>query len=63
MPAQTEAQRSAEEEVFALRKRIDKYAAAGDTDEVSRLQLTISELQRKHGAVTGIERKPDDRTA
>lgn len=43
----------AEDEIFALRKKIDRYLAVGDTDEVSRLQREISELQRKHGAVIG----------
>ena len=54
---------SAEEEIFALRKRINSYAEAGDADEVARLQLEISELQTKYGAVTGAGRRDDERTA
>jgi hypothetical protein len=60
---QTEARRSAEEEIFALRTKVDKYAAVGDSDEVSRLQLKISELQQKHGAVTGLGSENNERTA
>lgn len=63
MQTQTEARQRAEDEIFALRKKIDSYAAAGDVAEVSSLQLKISELQRKHGAVTGVEREDNDRTA
>jgi outer membrane protein TolC len=63
MQTQTSARQSAEEEIFALRKKIDQHAAAGDVAEVSRLQLEISELQQKHGAVTGVERKDNERTA
>jgi outer membrane protein TolC len=63
MQTQTSARQSAEEEIFALRKKIDQYAAAGDVAEVSRLQLKISELQQKHGAVTGVEREENERTA
>ncbi len=60
---QTETRQSAEEEIFTLRKKIDQYAAAGDSDAVARLQMQISELQRKHGAVTGTGRKNNERTA
>jgi len=60
---QTDDRRSAEDQVFALRKKIDKYAAVGDSHEVSRLQLEISRLQQKHGAVSGTRRKNDERTA
>ena len=64
MQTQTEARQSAAEEVFNLRKRIDKHLRAGDTDEVSRLQLQISELQQKHGVTTGIGKdENEDRTA
>ena len=63
MQTRIEARQSAEEEIFTLRKKVDQYAAAGDADEVSRLQLEISELQRKHGAVTGIEREDNECTA
>jgi hypothetical protein len=63
MQTQADDRQSAEEEIFTLRKKVDQYAAAGDADEVSRLQLKISELQRKHGAVTGVEREDNERTA
>jgi hypothetical protein len=63
MQTQAEDRRSAEAEIFSLLKQIDKYAAVGDSDEVSRLQLEISRLQQKYGAVTGTRRKNDDRTA
>jgi hypothetical protein len=54
---------SAEEEIFALRKKIDTYLRAGDVDEVARLQLEISEIQQKSGATKGAERKPNARTS
>jgi hypothetical protein len=54
---------SAEDQIFALRRKVDSYAAVGDQAEVSRIQLQISELQQKHGAVTGTRRKKDERTA
>ena len=57
----TDQRQSAEEEIFALRKKIDLHAVAGDVSEVSRLQLKISHLQRKFGAVAGRKRKPDAR--
>ncbi len=57
MQTQAKDRQSAEEEIFALRKKIDMYARAGDMSEVSRLQLQISQLQRKFGAVTGAERQ------
>jgi len=63
MQTQTDVRQSVEDEIFALRKKIDGYAAAGDGVEVSRLQLEISRLQQKHGAVTGTRRKNDERTA
>lgn len=63
MQTRAEDRRNAEEEIFTLRKQIGSYAAAGDTNEVSRLQLEISQLQQKHGAVTGRERKDNERTA
>ena len=63
MQTQTETRQGAEDEIFALRKKIDGYAAAGDGVEVSRLQLEISRLQQKSGVMTGIRRKNDARTA
>jgi outer membrane protein TolC len=63
MQTQTDARQGVEDEIFALRKKIDSYAAAGDADGVYRLQLEISRLQQKHGAVTGARRKNDERTA
>jgi len=63
MHKQKEARQGAEHEIFALRKKIDKYGAVGNSDEVSRLQLEISRLQQMHGAVSGIRRKNDERTA
>jgi len=54
---QAKDRRSAEEEIFALRKKIDMYARAGDMSEVSRLQLQISQLQQKYGAVTGARKE------
>jgi hypothetical protein len=53
--------RDAEEEIFALREKIDLYARAGDMSEVDRLQTQIADLQQKFGAVAGIERKSHDR--
>lgn len=61
METQARDRHSAEEEIFALRKRIDLYMRAGDVSEVSRLQVMIADLQRKHGAVTGADRKNDAR--
>jgi hypothetical protein len=63
MDQQPEDRQSAEEEIFALRKRIDTYIRVGDMAEVSRLQLEISHLQQKYGAVNGAEMKDNDRTA
>jgi hypothetical protein len=64
MQTQTEARQSAEAEIFSLRKKVDQFAAAGDVAEVSRLQIRISDLQRKHGAMTGRGKdENDDRTA
>ena len=57
MQTQAKDRQSAEEEIFALRKKIDLYMRAGDMSEVSRLQTEIASLQQKYGAVTGIERK------
>jgi hypothetical protein len=51
----------AEEEIFALRKKIDLYARAGNTDEIARLQTQIAQLQKKYGVVKGMERKSHDR--
>ena len=53
--------RSAEEEIFALRKKIDLYARAGDTEAIARLQTQIAQLQTKYGVVKGMERKNHDR--
>ena len=63
MQTQPEARQSAEDEIFTLRKKIDQHAAAGDAGEVCRLQIEISRIQQKHGAVTGIGRQKDERTA
>jgi hypothetical protein len=64
MQTQADDRQSAEEKIFGLRKKIDNYAAVGDADEVSRLQLKISELQKNHGAVTGKGKdENDERTA
>jgi len=63
MQTQTDVRQSVEDQVFALRKKIEKFAAVGDSHEVSRLQLEISRLQQKSGVVTGIRRKNDARTA
>jgi hypothetical protein len=52
-----------EQKIFELRKKIDMYAQAGDTAEVAKLQLEISELQKRFGATHGAERKPNDRNA
>jgi hypothetical protein len=57
MEAQKTDRQSAEEEIFALRQRINSFARVGDVAEVSRLQTLIASLQQKYGAVTGIERK------
>lgn len=54
---------SAEEEIFALRKKIDTYARAGDVSEVARLQIAISHLQEMHGATKGAKGKTDNVTA
>ena len=63
MQTQTETRQGAEDEIFALRRKIEQYAAVGDSGEVSRLQLEISRIQKKDGAVTGTRRKNDERTA
>jgi hypothetical protein len=52
----------AEAKIFALRKRLDMYAQAGDVAEMARLQIEISEIQQKSGATKGAERKPNART-
>lgn len=57
-------EREAAEEIFNLRKQIDKCAAAGNTDEISRLLLQISQLQQKSGVTTGAGKgEYDERTA
>jgi hypothetical protein len=61
MQTKAKDRQSAEEEIFALRKKIDMYAQAGDTNEVARLQLEISDLQQKYDATKGVERKSHDR--
>ena len=63
MQTQTDVRQSVEHEIFSLRRKIEQYAAVGDSDEVSRLQLEISRLQQKSGVMTGIRRKNDARTA
>jgi hypothetical protein len=40
-----------------LRRKFKRYATAGDAAEVACIQLKISAIQRKHGAVTGAGRK------
>lgn len=56
--------RDAENKIFALRKKADLFLQAGDTAEFNRLQREISQLQQKHGATMGVERKRDNaRTA
>ena len=62
MQTQTETRQGAEDEIFALRRKIEQYAAVGDSGEVSRLQLEISRLQQKSGVVTGTRRKSDEHT-
>ena len=59
---QTDVRQSAEDQVFALRKKIDTFAAVGDSHEVSVLQLEISRIQKKYGVVTGTRRKSDEHT-
>ena len=51
----------AEAEIFALRKKIDLYLLAGDSDEVNRLQIEIADLQKRFGATSGARRKINDR--
>ncbi len=54
---------NAENEIFALTKKIDVYLRVGDMAEVSRLQLQISQLQQKYGATKGRGREDNaDRT-
>ena len=60
MQTRAKDRQSAEEEIFALRKKIDLYMLAGDMSEVSRLQLQISQLQRKYGAVKGAGKEKDN---
>jgi hypothetical protein len=60
MAMQTQDPQSAEEEIFALRKKIDLYMRVGDMSEISRLQLQILQLQQQHGAVKGAVRKKDN---
>jgi hypothetical protein len=43
----------AENEIYDLMKRVNRYLMAGDLEEVNRIQLEISNLQRKYGAVNG----------
>ena len=50
---QTQDRKDAEEKIYALRKKIDLCARAGDISEISRLQLEISQLQQASGAVSG----------
>lgn len=53
----------AEEKIFALRKRLDLYAQAGNAAEVTRLQARISELQQRFGAVKGVGGGKNERTS
>ena len=50
-------------EIFDLRKKAALYLQAGDAEEFNRIQITIGELQQKHGAVTGVGKEKDERTA
>lgn len=57
---QTKDRQGAEEEIFALRKKIDLYMRAGtDMAEVSRLQTEIASLQQKYGATSGRGKESD----
>jgi hypothetical protein len=60
MQTQTETRQGAEDKIFAFRRKIEQYAAVGDSEEVARIQLEISAIQRKQGAVTGTRRKNDE---
>jgi hypothetical protein len=56
--------RAAENTIFDLRKRAALFLEAGNTEQFSRIQITIAHLQELYGAVKGAERKKDnDRTA
>jgi hypothetical protein len=61
MQTQAQDRQNAEVEIFALRKKIDLYAQAGDVSEIPPLQNKIADLQRKYGALTGTQRKSHDR--
>ena len=57
-------EREAENEIFHLLKKADLYLQAGSIEEYNRIQTTISELQQKHGAITGKGKDEyDERTA
>lgn len=49
-----------ERQIFNLQKKIGRYLQAGDVDEASRLQLQISQLQQKYGAVKGRGKDSDN---
>lgn len=53
--------KDAEEEIFAIRRKMDLYARAGDVSEVNRLKLEIAQLQQKHNALFGVERNGNER--
>lgn len=43
----------AEHEVFNLLKKANMYLLAGDAEELKRIQLRCSELQREYGVTSG----------
>ena len=51
---------AAEATVFQLQRKIDRYLAAGDVEEVNHLQLRIAELQQKYGATHGTRKGQDN---
>jgi hypothetical protein len=55
--------RDTEHTIFDLRKKADLFLQAGNTEEFNRIQTTIGHLQELYGAVTGVEREDNERTA
>ncbi|MGB2676003.1 MAG: hypothetical protein WAN12_02860 [Candidatus Acidiferrum sp.] len=52
----------AELEVYNLRRKADECLQAGNTQEFTRIQISISKLQEVHGVTVGIRRELDHGT-
>jgi hypothetical protein len=46
-------------EIYNLRRKVDQCLQVGNTEEVSRILITISKLQEIHGVTSGIRRELD----